>query len=422
MIDGYDLPEAAPGRYRPLREDRQLSKAYFPDHLPPNFDLSDELIKSYGNAMWALGRLDGLGSEVDSPGAVFGSFVYKEAEQSSQVEGTAVTLSDIYRFEIDEAQFADGRPTDEYESDVQEARNYIQALGEAVGYLGTAGRSRENLTTELIKQLHATLMENGRTDEDDPLPGEFRPGFAIIEEDNPYSPGKRIRFIPPKSDEVSHLMADLETFIQGGSRWPSLIDVAVAHYQFETVHPFKDGNGRVGRLLVVLMLLATDLIHYPMLYLSSYIERHRDEYAERLLGVSERGEWEEWLQFFLRGIHEQSAEAFVRAKLLLQKRHAYEDRYGDGPDSVRRLTMRIFEEPYFTINEAAEMIEMTYEAAKNAVYRLEDDGVLDEITGKQRHRVYRAEEIMDIVERPGPSLPEPNDLVDVSAAWQLPRQ
>lgn len=406
----------------PLREDKRLPKAYFPDRLPPAFELSDDVIEEYGDAMWALGRLDGLGSEVTNPGAVFGSFVYKEAEQSSQVEGTAVTLSDIYRFEVEGAELAEGRPTDEHEADVREARNYIRALDEAVEYLRTAGRSRDNITIELIQSLHETLLKGGRSDEEDPLPGEFRPGFAVIQEDNPLAPGKRIRFVPPKADSVPSLMNNLEQFVQSGSRWPPLIDVAVAHYQFETIHPFKDGNGRVGRLLVVLMLLAMDLIHYPMLYLSSYIERHRDEYADRLLAVSERGEWEEWLQFFLRGIRKQSEEAFVRAKLLLQLRHDYEERYAAAPKSVRRLVDALFGEPYFSVGEASEMIDMTYQGANNAVKRLEDDGVIQEITGKQQYRVFRAEEVMEIIERPAENLPEPNELIDVGAAWKLPER
>ncbi|WP_276259908.1 Fic family protein [Haloglomus litoreum] len=422
MKDGYDLADSAPGQYMPLREDKQLSKAYFPDRLPPSLTLSDDVVEAYGDAMWALGRLDGLGSEVSNPGAVFGSFVYKEAEQSSQVEGTAVTLSDIYRFEVEGAQLGEGQPTDEYEADVREARNYIRALDEAVDYLTTAGRSRENLTAELIKQLHATLLSGGRTDEPDPLPGAYRPDFAVIQESNPNALGTRIRFVPPKAEMVPRLMDNLEEYLQSGSRWPPLIDIAVAHYQFETIHPFKDGNGRVGRLLVVLMLLAMDLLHYPMLYLSSYIERHRDEYADRLLAVSEQGDWEAWLQFFLRGIREQATEAFVRAKLLLQLRHEYDQQYAAAPKSVQRLMAALFEEPYFSVTEAADMIEMTYQSANNAVGELEADGVIREITGNQQNRVFRAEEVMEIVERPAEALPADDDLVDVEAAWTLPER
>lgn len=419
MREGYDLPEAAPGHYMPLRTDQELPKAYFPDKLPPQFDLSDEVVQACSEAMWALGRLEGLGSEVDNPGAIFSSFVYKEAEQSSQVEGTAVTVSDIYHYEIDELGGWDGEESD-HEADVREARNYILALDEAVSYLQTAGLSRDSITTGLIKDLHETLLSDGRTSEDDPYPGEFRPGYAVIEESPDNIVGKRIRFIPPKPGTVPNLMSNLERFIGTSSQWPTLVDVAIAHYQFETIHPFSDGNGRVGRLLVVLMLLAADLLHFPMLYLSSYIERHRREYSDHLLAVSEQGAWDDWLLFFLRGIQEQSTEAFVRGKLLLALRHEYESRYADAPKSVRRLALAAFEEPYFTVAEASDAIEMVYQTANIAIERLEADGVVAEITGKQQNRVFRAEEIVDIVERPAKDLPDPTELVDIDHAWRLP--
>lgn len=422
MKDGYDLPEIAPGRYMPLRADSDLPKAYFPDKLPPRLDLSEDVYRELGTAMWALGRLEGLGSEVDNPGAIFSSFVYKEAEQSSQVEGTAVTVSDIYRYDIDEIQLTGDTTTGEHEADVREARNYITALDDAVSFLQTAGRSRENVTLELIRSIHEQLLESGRSDGEEPLPGEFRPEYTVIEEQTPDGLGRQIRFIPPKPDMVPRLMRDLEGFIQTEGQWPSLIDIAIAHYQFETIHPFKDGNGRVGRLLVVLLLLANDHLHYPMLYLSSFIERNRGEYTDRLLAVSENGAWEDWIQFFLRGIREQSAEAFVRGKLLLEKRHEYEQTYADAPKSVRRLALTLFEEPYFTVGEASDMIDMVYQTANNAIERLEADGAVEEITGKQQNRVFRAKEIMDIVERPAVELPQPNELVDIETAWRLPER
>lgn len=420
MREGYDLPETAPGHYMPLRTDEELPKAYFPDKLPPQLEFSDAVVQACADAMWALGRLDGLGSEVDNPGAVFSSFVYKEAEQSSRVEGTAVTVSDIYQYEINElaVQRDDGR---DHEADVREARNYILALDEAVSYLQTAGLSRESITTGLIKDLHERLLSDGRTSGEDPYPGEYRPGLVAIEESVMDGLGTRVRFIPPKPDMVPNLMTNLETFIQSGSRWPALVDVAIAHYQFETIHPFSDGNGRVGRLLIVLMLLAAGLHHYPMLYLSSYIERHRSEYTDRLLAVSEEGAWEDWLMFFLRGIEEQATEAFVRGKLLLDLRHEYEDRYADAPKSVRFLALAAFEDPYFTVSEASDAIDMVYQTANNAISHLEADGVVEETTGKRQNRVFRAKEIMSIVERPTEELPDPSDLVDIERAWRLPQ-
>lgn len=421
MQDGYDLPPEAPGQYMPLRTDQTLPKAYFPEKLPPTLDLSADVIEEIAEANWALGRLEGLGSEIENPGAVFSSFVYKEAEQSSRVEGTAVTVSDIYRYDVDELALPDRDETD-HEADVREARNYIHALDDAVSYLQTAGFARDSITTELIKSLHERLLEVGRSGEDDPLPGEFRPGFAVIEEEGLQGLGTRIRFIPPKPDSVPRLMDDFEAFVQGNGRWPTLVDIAVAHYQFETIHPFKDGNGRVGRLLVVLLLLASGRLHYPMLYVSSYIERHRTEYADRLLAVSEAGEWDEWLLFFLRGIREQATEAFVRAKLLIETRHEYETRYADEAASLRRLSLALFEDPYFTVTEASERIDVSYETVNNRIDRLKADGVVTEITGNARNRVFRAEEIMEIVERPANDLPDPIDLIDIERAWTLPER
>jgi len=420
MKDDYPLP-GAPGKYMPLRGDKPLPRAYFADSLPPRlnqFDLSGDVVNELADAMHALGRLDGLATEVDNPGAVFSSFVYKEAEGSSQVEGTAVTVSDIYKQEVEEDEASP--PETEHEKDVREARNYIRALEEAAEYLEVSGSSRESITLELIKNLHETLMEEARTDEEDPLPGEFRPGLVAIEEKNEAG-FVEPRFIPPKPDAAESYMEDLEDYIRSSSRLPDLIDIALIHYQFETVHPFKDGNGRVGRLLIVILLACCDLLNYPLLYPSSYFNRSRDEYADRLLRVSEEGEWEDWILFFLRGIREQSVEAFVRARLLLEKRREYEEEYADAPESVKRLVDSLFSEPYFSVNEAAEMIGMTYPSAKSAVDRLEDDGVVTELTGKQKYRVFEAREVMEIVERPANRLPEPNELTDENSSWSFPR-
>lgn len=415
MGEEWRLPEA-PGQYLPLREDQQFTRAYSPDNLPPTVEFSEEIIEELTKAMHAVGRLDGLVSEVENPGAVFSSFVYKEAEQSSQVEGTAVTVSDIYRYEADELRVEPH--LNEHERDVREAKNYIKALDEALQYLETAGRSRESLTIGLIKNIHETLMESGRTDEEDPLPGEFRPGFATIVEENEQG-ASQIRFIPPPADAVESKMESLMEFTQRGRRLPGLIDTALVHYQFETIHPFKDGNGRVGRLLIVLMLLCSDLLLSPVLYPSSYFKRRRDEYSDRLLAVSERGEWEEWLLFFLAGMRKQATEAFVRAKLLLRKRHEYQTTYADDRRPIRRLTAEIFTDPYFTVTEAAEQIDMSYESANQAVKQLVADGVLTEITGNQQNRVFKAVEIMDIVERPPSELPSPTEVIESGPMFHI---
>jgi len=415
MGEEWRLPDA-PGQYLPLTTDQPLEKAYFPDNLPPTIELSEDVVNELVQAMHALGRLDGLVSEIDNPGAVFSSFVYKEAEQSSQVEGTAVTVSDIYRLEVDELSVEDADR--DHERDVHEAKNYIRALAEAMDYLDTAGRTRDSLTVELVKRLHETLMERGRTDEDDPLPGEFRPGLAYIEEETKLGAPKA-RFVPPPAHAIEGSMQSLMEYVQAGHGWPALIDTALVHYQFETIHPFKDGNGRVGRLLIVLMLLCSDLLVNPVLYPSSYFNRRRSEYTDHLLGVSEQGEWDEWLLFFLEGMNQQATEAFVRAKLLIQKRREYEETYESAPNSVRTLAAMMFSEPYFTVSEAADMIEMTYQSANNAVDQLMADGVVVEITGQAQNRVFKASEIMDIVERSPNELPNSSDVIEDPSMFEL---
>jgi Fic family protein len=347
--------------------------------------------------MHSLGRLDGFWSEIDDPDTTFGLFVYKEAEQSSQVEGTQVTVSDMYR------KGADSK-------DVREARNYVRALQEATGQLVDEGRSRRNLSLDLLQSLHESLMESGRTDNEDPRPGEFREQYVWIEQDTD-SFGQQVRFVPPKPDTARRKMENFEAYMQSNGRYPDLIDAGILHYQLETIHQFLDGNGRVGRLLMVLMLISSDILVHPLFYLSSYIRRNRDRYTDLLLAVSEEGKWNAWLKFFLTGIKEQADEAFSRAKLLLQLRNDYADQYRDAPPSVRRLAEELFTEPVFTVSRASELIEMTYQTSNNAISRLVEDGVLRETTGQQQYREFQAVEVLDVLNRPSEEIPTPGELI-----------
>jgi len=399
MKDGYLIDSPAPGKYLSADSGASLpaSKFYLPNDLPPSIDLSPTVIEANGRAMHSLGRLDGFWSEIDDPDTAFGLFVYKEAEQSSQVEGTQVTVSDMLR------KGADSK-------DVREARNYAEALRSATNALVREGRSRETLSLDLVKSLHESLMESDRTDED-PRPGEFRSGYVWIEEDSESGFGTRVRFVPPKASVARSKMENFEKYMQSGGEYPDLVDIGLLHYQLETVHPFVDGNGRVGRLLIVLMLIASDILVHPLFYLSSYIRRNRDEYTDLLLAVSEAGEWDAWLEFFLNGIKEQADEAFSRAKLLLQLRTAYRDRYSDAAPSVRDLVDAVFAEPIFTVSRAADLIDMSYPAANKAVGRLEADGVLEEQTGKERYREFQATEVLEVLNRDVEEIPSPGELI-----------
>lgn len=399
MKDGYLIDTPAPGVYRPVDSSSGVpfAKFYKPDKLPPTVDLSADVIRAHGRAMHSLGRLDGFWSEIENPEEVFGLFVYKEAEQSSQVEGTRVTVSNMYE-------------EGEDSKDVREARNYASALKRTAKRLSETGRSRENLSIELLKDLHSELMEEGRTGEDDPLPGEFRPDYAWIDESVEF--GTRIRFVPPKSEIAAARMDDFEEYMQSEGTYPDLIDIGILHYQIETIHPFVDGNGRVGRLLIVLSLMAADILLHPLFYLSSYIRRNRDEYTDRLLAVSEEGEWNEWLLFFLNGIKEQADEAFSRAKLLLHLRGRYQEEYADARPAVQKLLKEMFTEPVFTVPRAAEMIDMSYPAANGAISILEEDGVLRERTGKERYQEFQADGVLDALNKDTSEIPSPEALIE----------
>ncbi|WP_273836766.1 Fic family protein [Halococcus sp. PRR34] len=295
--------------------------------------------------------------------------------------------------------------------DVREARNYVSALNDAAKQLAETGRSRQNLSLDLIRSLHANVIEKGRTDDKDPLPGEFRPNYAWIKEStNGY--GTRVRFVPPKADIAVSRMKDFEDYLQSDGDYPDLIDIGILHYQIETIHPFVDGNGRVGRLLIILLLMAEDVLLHPLFYLSSYIRRNRDEYTELLLRVNEEGVWSEWLEFFLNGLKIQADEAFIRAKLLLRLRNRYKEKYEDAALSVQRLVEVIFTEPVFSINRAAELIDMTPPAANSAVGTLEEDGLLWERTGKERYQEFQADEVLDVLNRDIDDIPSPESFME----------
>ncbi|TYT61719.1 Fic family protein [Natrialba swarupiae] len=405
MKRGYDLPTDAPGVYMPVRTDRGVpfGKFYRPDDLPPELTLSDETIQLAERAMHALGRLDGFRGQVQEADTVFKPLLYKEAEQSSQIEGTQVTTTDMYRATA-------GGDVSARSRDVQEAMNYVEALQSVSERLLESGRSRENITLDLLLELHRTVMETGQSDEDDPLPGEFRPDYAWIEESTePWQ--QSIRFVPPKAEMVESMMEALLAYVQTPSRFPDIVDIALVHYQIETIHPFKDGNGRVGRLLAILMLVASDALTKPLFYMSSYIKANREEYTDRLLAVSEEGAWEEWIQFFVSGMCDQAEEVLGRAKLLLDQYEAYQEAYKSAPESVQRLIGVLFEQPYLTVPMAAERIDMSYPAANTAVDRLVDGDVLIQVEERERNREFVATDVMAIVERDAAELPSPAEVL-----------
>jgi len=361
--------------------------AFNPDPLPPEININGELLDIFAKATNNVGQLSGIGRRVDNPRMLISPFIYKEAVLSSEIEGTRVTLSDVYEYEAGRGGGASGPSRNE----LREVHNYVRAVFEGIN------RMDAGIDLNLIRALHEILMSDVRGE--NKQPGEFRDTQVYIG-----GRGEEARFVPPPSSIVPYAMENLETYIQTGGAYQTLIDIGLVHYQFETIHPFMDGNGRVGRLLIMLMMCDTDLLPEPYLYPSSYFNRNRDEYTDRLLAVSRDGAWEEWLSFFLTAISHQAEEAFSRASELLDLRDAYRDRYQDDANSVSHLAMEIFTKPYLTVGEASDLLDMSFNAANTAVRRLENDGVLEEITGQSRNRVFRAEEVFNIIQKPAGEL------------------
>jgi len=357
--------------------------AFQPAPLPPEIDLTGELLDVFTEATNNVGQLSGVGRRVENPSMLISPFIYKEAVVSSEIEGTRVTLSDIYEYEARQEEPIPGPGRNE----LTEVHNYVKAVFQGIEELDGG------IDIALIRRLHNTLMSGVRGGEK--LPGEFRDTQVYIGGE-----GEDTRYVPPPASVVPYAMQNLETYIQTGGNYQTLIDIGLVHYQFEAIHPFRDGNGRMGRLLIMLMMCENELLPKPYLYPSSYFNRNREEYTSRLLAVSRDGAWNEWLVFFLKGVSRQAEEAFGRAAELLDIRDEYRDRYQNDANSISQLSLEIFTTPYLTVNEATELLGMTYRTANKAVSRLEADGVLEEITGQSRNRVFRAKEVFDTIQKP----------------------
>ncbi|WP_276299092.1 Fic family protein [Halorussus lipolyticus] len=356
--------------------------AFKPAPLPPTIDIEGELFDVFTEATTNVGQLSGIGRRVENPSMLISPFIYKEAVISSEIEGTRVTLSDVYEYEA-------GRndPDGPNRNELLEVHNYVKAVFQGI-------KEMENgIDLNLVRTLHNTLMSGVRGE--NKQPGDFRDTQVYIG-----GRGEDARFVPPPPSVVPYAMQNLETYLQTGGTYHPLVDLGLVHYQFETVHPFRDGNGRMGRLLIMLMMCERGLLPEPYLYPSSYFNRNREEYTDRLLAVSRDGAWKAWLIFFLKGISRQAQEAFSRASELLDLRDEYRDIYQDEANSVSQLAEEVFTKPYLTVNEAEEILDMSYQAANKAVGRLEDDGVLEEITGRSRNRVFRAKEVFKVIEKP----------------------
>lgn len=358
-------------------------EAFAPNSLPPDIELSWSLVKEISDAERSLSRLEGTVKFLLDPKLLIGPFVRREAVLSSQIEGAQASLSDLFYFEAIKTSEKDL-------PDVREVSNYAKALESIFNE-----KKEKGISLEFIKELHSRLFSG--IDKNFNTPGNFRTSQNWI------GPGgcnlNEAFFVPPPPGEMTEELGNLEEYFSQPSHLPGLVKTALIHFQFEAIPPFTDGNGRIGRLLIVILLHEYGLLSKPLLYLSGYFEKNRSEYYRLLLAVSLKGEWENWIRFFLRGIAEQSRDVVERINLLLSLRQRYQSIFQSVRSSALLLKLidDLFSNPAVTVTRVAESCKITPRAAQKNIDKLIVEGILKEVTGKKRNRVFAAPEIVRIV-------------------------
>jgi Fic family protein len=359
-------------------------ETFIPAPVPRQIELAPDLVYRLDEASRATALLAGIGETLPNPYLLIQPFMRREAVLSSQIEGTQASLSDLLIYEAsDERRDPAG--------DTLEVENYVAALEHGLA------RLRElPLGLRLMNELHARLLRGVRGA--DKMPGELRNRQVWIAERG--LTVDEARFVPPPPDRVSELLADLERFMNEDVHIPPLVQAALMHYQFEAVHPNTDGNGRVGRLLIVLFLCQKDVLRTPLLYLSAYFERHRRDYYDHLLNVSETGDWNAWLRFFLTGVALQAKDAAERSRRLHRLHEDYRARVqGVRSGNALRLLDDLFASPFITAPRAGRALGITLPATRKLLERFVALGIVEE-DRSSRPRFYIARELLHEIERP----------------------
>jgi Fic family protein len=388
------------GHYATSLAGGESVRAFIPHPLPPvpALDLGGERQTALERATLALGRLDSIGLLLPDPQRFLYAYVRREAVLSSQIEGTQSSLSDLLLFELDESP---GVPFD----DVVEVSNYVAALEHGMARLGEGFP----LCNRLLREMHCKLMARGRGAEK--IPGEFRRSQNWIGGTRPGN----ARFVPPPPQEVELCMGALEAFIHGAgenacSELPVLLKAALAHVQFETIHPFLDGNGRLGRLLIALLLHQGGVLAQPLLYLSLYFKQHRSQYYDLLDRVRSDGDWEAWVDFFLEGVEQTAQGAVKTARRLVDlfqqdvRRVQSDARLGRTGAMVQRGLDALRQRPLSSLGQIAGNAGISFPSATKAMRALVELGIARELTGQRRNRVFVYNAYLNILNEGGEAL------------------
>ncbi|MGB7158795.1 MAG: Fic family protein [Tepidisphaeraceae bacterium] len=354
---------------------------FVPAPLPGRLQWTNSLVKTLADASAVLGQLQSMTHwKFLDPRRLLRLFLRREAELSSRIENTYARVQTLLLYEKLPA-------IEEKAPDVREVENNFKALE-----YGLAAVEHRPISLGLIKEMHQILLQGVRGD--DHTPGQFRQVQAHIGRSNKI---EEARFVPPPHHEVEPSMRELERYIQQPDDLPALVRLAMVHYQFEAIHPFSDGNGRIGRVLILMLMSTEGVLRTPLLNPSAPLERQRREYYDHLLAVSQRGAWSEWVEFVIRGIADEALATIDR----IQRLEVLRQRYLDQLSAVRasplaaKLVDRLFAEPSVTLQQVAEVLQTSKPSAQKLIDRFMGAGILRETTGQQRNRVYLAQEIVD---------------------------
>jgi Fic family protein len=357
--------------------------AFVPAPLPRQITLDASVVYLLDQAAHRVGALSAVGETLPDPHVLIRPFMSREAVLSSRIEGTQTLVPDLLLYE------GTGQRSDPA-GDAAEVANYARALDHGLAALG-----RLPLSVRLFSEIHAILMEGVRGDEK--RPGELRDAQVIVGR-----PGSTVRdaaYVPPPAHLVRDLLSDFEAFANAEIKIPPLVTCAMLHYQFETIHPYLDGNGRIGRLLIILYLCQKQVLPAPLLYLSAYFERNREEYYRQLNALHQTGDWDRWLTFFLTGVDEEARDAVRRSRTLLALHRAYRERLLRRRTSANALSLveQLFATPYVTRGLVAEKLGVSHAGAKGIIERLCEAGVLERVPGYYP-ALFVARELVEVIQ------------------------